>query len=210
MGEFEVWGRENMSLTQVQSKDQVEEQLRASERAVLGFFGSFSESSKQALPEFETFAARHQETPSLVVDVSKVKGVHQAWEVVSVPTVIVVERGRMVRRVSGAQTASYYERTLLPQEGVGKHETSPSREKRVVVYVSNSCPWCTKVKAYLRGRQVRFREVNVSNDPSAAAELTRRSGQTGVPQVDIEGEIVVGFDRQRIDALLGLKASPEP
>jgi len=50
-----------------------------------------------------------------------------------------------------------------------------------------------------------FREVDISCDEKAAQDLVRRSGQMGVPQTDIDGRIVVGFDKQKLDAILGIR-----
>jgi len=74
----------------------------------------------------------------------------------------------------------------------------------VTVYTSSTCSWCDAVKDYLRAREIDFEEVDVSADMDRAQELVERSGQYGVPVVDIDGEMVVGFDRPRIDALLEL------
>jgi len=77
---------------------------------------------------------------------------------------------------------------------------------RVLVFTTPSCPWCHRAKAYLRQRGVRFREVDVSRDPAAARDLVRRTGQMGVPVVEIDGRPIVGFDKPQIDRLLGLAA----
>lgn len=77
-------------------------------------------------------------------------------------------------------------------------------EYEVIVYTTPNCPWCAAVKQYLTERGVPFTEVDVSQDYEAAMEMVRKSGQMGVPVVEIDGEIVVGFDRERIDRLLGL------
>jgi len=74
----------------------------------------------------------------------------------------------------------------------------------VTIYTSPTCSWCEAVKDYLRAREIDFEEVDVSADTDRAQELVERSGQYGVPVVDIDGEMVVGFDRPRIDALLEL------
>ena len=74
----------------------------------------------------------------------------------------------------------------------------------VTIYTSSTCSWCEAVKDYLRAREIDFEEVDVSEDTDRAQELVERSGQYGVPVVDIDGEMVVGFDRPRIDALLEL------
>jgi glutaredoxin len=60
-------------------------------------------------------------------------------------------------------------------------------------------------KKYFRERGIRFRDVDVSRDPAAARDMVRRSGQMGVPVIDINGKIIVGFDKTRINSLLGLK-----
>ena len=82
----------------------------------------------------------------------------------------------------------------------------PERAHRVLVFTTPTCPWCVRAKQYLRERNVRFREVDVARDPAAARDLVRRSGQMGVPVVEIDGRPIVGFDKQQIDRLLGLAA----
>ena len=80
------------------------------------------------------------------------------------------------------------------------------RRHRVLVFTTPTCPWCTRAKSYLRSRGVKFREVDVARDPAAARDLVRRTGQVGVPVVEIDGRPIVGFDQAKIDSLLGLKA----
>lgn len=81
---------------------------------------------------------------------------------------------------------------------------SAARSHRVLLFTTPTCPWCVRAKAYLRERSVPFREVDVSRDPAAARDLVRRTGQIGVPVIEIDGRPIVGFDRARIDQLLGL------
>ena len=78
------------------------------------------------------------------------------------------------------------------------------RQHRVLVFATQTCPWCTRAKSYLRERRVPFREVDVGRDPVAARDLVRRTGQTGVPVIEIDGKAIVGFDRDRVNDLLGL------
>lgn len=84
--------------------------------------------------------------------------------------------------------------------------TPGTRPHRVLVFITPSCPWCTQAKSYLREQRVPFREIDVSRDAGAAQDLVRRTGQMGVPVIEIDGRPVVGFDRARIDQLLGLRA----
>ena len=73
----------------------------------------------------------------------------------------------------------------------------------VIVYTSPTCPYCTMVKEFLSQRGTSFEERDVSRDPSYAQELVRSTGQMGVPVTIINGQIVVGFDRGRLEQLTG-------
>ncbi len=79
------------------------------------------------------------------------------------------------------------------------------KQPRVILFTTPTCPHCRAAKQYLRARGIRFKDVDVSRDRAALRDMVRRSGQTGVPVIDIGGKIVVGFNRRRIDELLGLK-----
>lgn len=72
----------------------------------------------------------------------------------------------------------------------------------VTVYSTSNCPWCVVTKDYLKGKGISYVEKKVDLDQTAASEMVRKSGQMGVPVIDINGEIIVGFDRQKLDSLL--------
>ena len=72
----------------------------------------------------------------------------------------------------------------------------------VKVYSTPSCPWCTVAKNYLTSKHVQFEDVDVSKNREAAMEMVQKSGQRGVPVLDINGKIVVGFDQATIDTLI--------
>ncbi|HHT51397.1 MAG TPA: NrdH-redoxin [Eubacteriaceae bacterium] len=74
----------------------------------------------------------------------------------------------------------------------------------VKVYSTPTCPWCTRVKEYLSSKNVDFVDYDVSSDRDKAMEMITKSGQRGVPVVDIEGNIIIGFDQQNIDRFLNL------
>lgn len=81
----------------------------------------------------------------------------------------------------------------------------PTQTKhKVLVFTTPTCSWCKRLKSYLRERRVPFREVDISRDPSAARDVQRRTGQMGVPVIIIDNKPIVGFDRPKIDRLLGL------
>lgn len=78
-------------------------------------------------------------------------------------------------------------------------------QPKVIIFSTPTCTYCNMAKQYFRQKHVRFTDVDVSRDMAAARDMVRRSGQTGVPVMDIGGKIVVGFNRPKIDQLLGLK-----
>lgn len=75
----------------------------------------------------------------------------------------------------------------------------------VTVYTTPTCPWCVRVKDYLSFKEVRYNEVNVAENRDAAMEMIQKSGQRGVPVIDIDGNIIVGFDQTEIDRLISQK-----
>lgn len=72
----------------------------------------------------------------------------------------------------------------------------------VIVYSTNSCPYCTMVKNYLRGKNIKFTDYNVQNDQRRAEEMVRKSGQMGVPVVEVNGRVIVGFRPADIESAL--------
>ncbi len=79
-----------------------------------------------------------------------------------------------------------------------------SRQPRIIIFTGATCPWCNRVKQYLREKRFRFREVDVERDRDGARELQRRNIM-GVPVVLIGSQTIVGFDKANIDKLLGIK-----
>lgn len=72
----------------------------------------------------------------------------------------------------------------------------------VKVYSTPTCPWCSRAKEYLSKNNVNYEDIDVSVNREAAQEMVQKSGQRGVPVLDIDGHIIVGFDQARIDALI--------
>lgn len=75
----------------------------------------------------------------------------------------------------------------------------------ITIYTTPTCSWCTAVKRFLEEHEIEYTEYDVSEDENALERLIRLSSQTGVPVLDIDGEIIVGFDKDRIVELLGLE-----
>ena len=75
-------------------------------------------------------------------------------------------------------------------------------DTKVTVYSAVWCAFCHAAKDYLDKKGVKYTEKDVERDPSAATEAVQKSQQTGIPVIDIDGTIIIGFDRPRIDAVL--------
>ncbi len=75
---------------------------------------------------------------------------------------------------------------------------------KIKIYTTPTCPWCRRAKEYFKQMGLPFTELDVSKDPRAAEEMVRKSGQMGVPVIEIGSNIIVGFDKAKIDRLLGI------
>ena len=72
----------------------------------------------------------------------------------------------------------------------------------VKVYSNSTCPYCVTLKEFFKEHNIEFEDIDVSQDEKARDEMVEKSGQMGVPVIDINGEIVVGFDKEKISQLL--------
>ncbi len=80
-----------------------------------------------------------------------------------------------------------------------------SSQPKVIVFSTPTCSYCNMAKRYFREKKIRFRDVDVSRDHKAAQDMQRRTGQTGVPVILINNRSIVGFDKPKINKLLGIK-----
>lgn len=72
----------------------------------------------------------------------------------------------------------------------------------VKVFSTPTCPYCTMAKKYLDSKSVQYENIDVSLDRNAATEMVSKSGQRGVPVLEINGSIIIGFDKDKIDGLI--------
>lgn len=132
------------------------------------------------------------------------------FHITSIPTIGIFQNGKLVNTLIGVRPEQGYvsalDALLAPTTSKSATEQASGRKHSVVVFSTPTCPWCTRLKAYLKQNKVTFRDVDVSRDATAARDMVSRSGQMGVPQAWIDGQVVVGFDRARVDSLLGLSA----
>ena len=77
-------------------------------------------------------------------------------------------------------------------------------DKKVTVYSTPTCPFCVRAKQFLKENSIKFEDIDVSENQDKAQEMIKRSGQMGVPVLDIDGKIIVGFDKEKIKETLGI------
>ena len=80
-----------------------------------------------------------------------------------------------------------------------------NQHPKVIIFTSPYCSWCKKVKSYLQQQRIRFTEVDVTKNSSAARDIVRKTGQQGVPVTLINNRPVIGFDKVKLDRLLGIR-----
>lgn len=85
-----------------------------------------------------------------------------------------------------------------------KKSKKSSGKRRVIVYSTQTCPWCKKTKEFLKANKISFTNKDVGTNQKYATEMIEKSGQQGVPVTDINGKIIVGFKEGELKRALGL------
>ena len=75
---------------------------------------------------------------------------------------------------------------------------------KVTIYSTPTCPYCIRAKEFLKEKNIEFEDIDVSANPDKAEEIVQKSGQMGVPVLDIGGKIIIGFDKEAIQKALNL------
>ncbi|HFB68014.1 MAG TPA: NrdH-redoxin [Calditrichae bacterium] len=81
----------------------------------------------------------------------------------------------------------------------------PQRQPKVIIFTTPTCSFCRAAKRYFQEKKIKFKEIDVTKDERAARDMMRRTGQTGVPVILINNRPIVGFDKPKINQLLGIR-----
>ena len=76
---------------------------------------------------------------------------------------------------------------------------------KVKIYTLSTCPWCIKTKAFLTEHNIKFENIDVGKNREAVKEMEEKSGQIGVPVIDIDGDIIVGYEVEKLKKKLNIK-----
>ena len=193
-----------METTSIHSFKDLETGVSTRERSFLLLYKSGADQSDCALERLQNINSV-KSSKLFTADVSKVRDIHERLDITTAPSLVVFDKGEMVNIIKGCQTESAYNSILSGREIGGDTGKEPGKSKQVIVYTTPSCSWCNTLKTYLDQQGVRFREINVAADTSAAEAMVRKSRQQGVPQTEINGQMIVGFDKNRINQLLEIK-----
>ena len=82
--------------------------------------------------------------------------------------------------------------------------TKAKKSPRVSIYTTSTCPWCVKTKEFFKANNVKYAELNVGADEKARNEMFEKSGQFGVPVIDANGTIIVGYDKEALKKALSI------
>jgi len=198
-------GAKKPNMLQIKSHQELLEKINGKPRAYVLLYKPGSGPNDCAMQNIAEAAGSIDDVLVLAANVTEVRDIHPNYPVQSVPSLLVFENGKFTNVIKGCNENKYY-RTLFENGAFASITGDGKSFKHVTVYTTPTCSWCNTLKTYLRTSRIPFTEVDVSRDPHAAEELVRRTGQQGVPQTDIEGTIVVGFDKKRINDLLGITA----
>ena len=194
-----------MTGTNVTSHDEMMKYISGKEKAYVLLYKKGSEQSECSLRNLGEARTDTDKVSVYLADVAEVRDIHTKYNITSVPTMLEFEKGRFVNTLKGCHEPGFYKSFFENAIYAAKvAENADKPQKRVTVYTTPTCSWCTTLKTHLKKHGVRYSEVDVSRDQNAAQEMQRRSGQMGVPQTDIGGEMIVGFDKGKIDRLLGI------
>lgn len=193
---------EFMTTKDINSLNELKGMLSGNERSFLLLYKSNSATSGCAESYIDEAATGLEKANILKADVTVVRDIHPAYGVDTVPSLLIFEKTELKNIVKGCQTATYYKNLIENQ----LYQATPGEAGRpsVTVYSTPTCSWCNTLKNHLRQHKIHFTDIDVSADPARARELVNRTGQTGVPQTEINGEMVVGFDKAKINRLLNI------
>lgn len=195
-----------MNWKEISSYSEMNSLIENKNKSFVLLYKKDSDSCICALNRLESLSAKDdKEINFLKVNVKSVRDIHDKYNITTVPSLLLFESSGLKNVIKGCMSEDFYNSVLNgiynTNTGTNKNE---SKNKRVIVYSTPSCVWCTRLKNYFKEHSVKFQDVNVAVNQTRMEEMKRKSGQMGVPQTEIEGQMIVGFDKPKINRLLGL------
>ncbi|MFC2124299.1 glutaredoxin domain-containing protein [Bacteroidota bacterium] len=189
-----------MAVEQVNSYAELTEKIKNIRNAYLLLYKEGSDQSECAKRNIVEVASSNKDAKIFLANVAEVRDIHPEYSITSVPSMLEFEKGNFKNTIKGCHQKDFYQNLL--DHIIFEAKAAERPQKRVTVYTTPSCPWCTTVKNYLRKNGVRYSEVDVASDQNAAQNMVSKSGQQGVPQTEVDGKMVIGFDQTKLNQLL--------
>jgi len=192
-------------LTEVTSYDEFLKALPSGDKAYLLLYKEGSENSNCAYENLMQIREQADNIKILAANVSKVRDIHPRFGVTSAPTMLEFVQGKYNKTIKGCHEPDFYKSVFENNIFKATKSDEGKKQKRVVVYSTPSCPHCNTLKSHLRRHNIQFKDIDVSKDQQKAQELVQKTGQQGVPQTDINGQFITGFNKAKINELLGIQ-----
>lgn len=190
-----------MKLRQISSFDELQTELKETDRLFLLLYKSDSDQSECTLNSLEQTKST-KDIELVIADVRTVRDIHGNYHIDTVPAILQFDKRKLVKVFKGCHEPNFF-KSLFENSLYSVNKTDEgTKTKKVIVYTTPTCPHCTTAKNYLKGLKIPFRDVNVAQDQKMAEAMVKKSGQQGVPQIEINGRIIVGFNKPKIDELL--------
>jgi len=192
-------------LTEVTSHDEFLDKISGSGKVYLLIYKGGSENSNCAYNNLLQIKNKSKVITVVAADVNKVRDIHGQYGVTSAPTLLEFEKGKFSKTIKGCHEPDFYKSVFEDNIFKATKNEDGQKQKRVVVYSTPTCPHCNTLKSHLRRHNIQFKDIDVSKDQQKAQELVQKTGQQGVPQTDINGQFITGFNKSKINELLGIQ-----
>jgi glutaredoxin-like YruB-family protein len=161
--------------------------------------------SECAYHNLEKALQKMESIPVYSADVNTVLDIHPNYGITNVPSLLIFSKGKLKNAINGCQNNRSIQ-TLMNQTFPYKKHTSKVRiAKSITVYSTPTCCWCTSLKTWLQENGIEYKDIDIAHDEKAAQSLIERTGHKGVPQIEINDQMVVGFQLPRLKELLNIK-----
>ncbi len=192
-------------MNEVNSYHEPANAIKDKEKACLLLYKKGSEKSDCAYQNTAS-GAKDVKGPAIYYsDVIKICDIHARFHVASVHVLLEFGKESLKNLLKESNDATYYKALFEDTIYYTNTKNEKPPQKRVLVYSSPACSMCNTVKAYLKMHRVQFSDIDISKNQRVSEELVRRSGRMKVPQTQINGELIAGFNKVRINELLDIR-----
>ncbi len=193
-----------MNIKNINSLKELHSQLKGELHSYLLLYKEKTETPDCAFSNLRKVEISDDTIQVFAADVNTVRDIHPEYGIKSVPALMYFKGDKFVTSIKGCNTKDYYKSLFEKTLFSARIEKEGKPKLNITMYSTPTCTYCTQLKNYFRENNVSFRDVDVSKNQQAAEEMVKRSGQQGVPQTVINGTVIIGFDKLKIDKMIGL------